>query len=218
VPAEAEHVGAFDAVVGCTAGHPVVAAHTARRRPALRLSELVERRSLARSEFCGDLLHAGGVEYEIAIGMRTGRGEAVVAGLGRSEREFSERDRDVLDIVRVRLEEAVRVTQARGRLARVLAAEPPTDTAVVLLERSGEIELSSVDAERWLAEHFGPADHPGLAAGARPSGSRYRHARRSSASATPGASPSGCCRATRTRCCSRSRSRASAPTRSIASD
>jgi hypothetical protein len=36
------------------------------------------------------------VEHEIAIGMRTGRGEAVVAGLGRTERGFSERDRDGL--------------------------------------------------------------------------------------------------------------------------
>jgi DNA-binding CsgD family transcriptional regulator len=161
VPVEAERPGAFDAVVGRAADHPVLAAHSARRLPAMRLSELVERRSLARSEFYGDLLHAGGIEYEIAIGMRTGRGEAVVAGLGRTEREFSERDRDVLDLVRTGLEDAVRLTQARGRLARALAAEPPPRTAVVLLERSGEIELSSVDAERWLAEHFGPAEHPG---------------------------------------------------------
>jgi hypothetical protein len=40
------------------------------------------------------------VEYGIAIGVRTGRADAVVAGLGRTEREFSERDRDVLDIMR----------------------------------------------------------------------------------------------------------------------
>jgi DNA-binding CsgD family transcriptional regulator len=31
----------------------------------------------------------------------------------------------------------------------------------VLLDRYGEIELSSLDAERWLAEHFGAAEHPG---------------------------------------------------------
>ena len=161
VPAEAEDPGAFDALVGCAADHPVLAAHAARRRPALRLSELVERRSLARSELYGDLLHGAGVEYEIAIGMRTGRGEAVVAGLGRSERQFSERDRDVLDIVCAGLEEALRATQARERLARALAAGPPPDTAVVLLNRFGEIQLSSIDAARWLAEHFGPAEHAG---------------------------------------------------------
>ena len=101
------------------------------------------------------------MEYEIAIGMRVGRGEAIVAGLGRTEREFSERDRDVLDIARPGLEEALRATQARGRFVRALADDPPPGTAVVLLDRDGEIELSSPDAGRWLAEHHGAAEHPG---------------------------------------------------------
>jgi DNA-binding CsgD family transcriptional regulator len=127
----------------------------------VRLSELVERGSFAHSELYGDLLHASGIEYEIAIGMRTGRGEAVVAGLGRTEREFSERDRDVLDIARVGLESALRATQARERLVRALAADPPPGTAVLLLDGYGEIELSGVVGERWLAEHFGAAEHPG---------------------------------------------------------
>jgi DNA-binding CsgD family transcriptional regulator len=161
VPAEAERPGAFEAVVGHAADHPLLAAHAARRRTALRLSELVQPGTLTHSALYGDLLHAAGVEYEIAIGMRSGRGEAVVAGLGRTEREFSERDRDVLDIAAPRIEVELRATQARGRLVRALAADPPPGTAVVLLNRDGEIELSSVDAERWLAEHFGPAEHPG---------------------------------------------------------
>jgi DNA-binding CsgD family transcriptional regulator len=93
--------------------------------------------------------------------MRPGSGEAVVAGLGRTEKEFSERDRDLLDVVRPGIEEALQATQARGRLVRALAANPPPGTAVVLLNRYGEIELSSVDAERWLSEHFGAAEHPG---------------------------------------------------------
>lgn len=161
VPAEAEPPGAFAAVVGDAAGHPLLAAHAARRRASLRLSEAVERRRLSHSELFGDLLHASGFEYGIAIGVRAGRREAVVAGLGRTEREFSERDRDVLDLVRPALEGALRATEARGRLARAVAANPPPGTAVVLLDRYGEIELSSLDAERWLAEHFGEAEHPG---------------------------------------------------------
>jgi DNA-binding CsgD family transcriptional regulator len=161
VPAEAEPPGAFDAIVGSAAGHPLLAAHATRRRTALRLSEAVEPRHLSHSELFGDLLHPSGFEYGIAIGMRTGHGEAVVAGLGRTERQFSERDRDVLDLVRPGLESSLRATEARERLARALAANPPPGSAVVLLDRYGEIELSSVEAERWLAEHFGAAEHPG---------------------------------------------------------
>jgi DNA-binding CsgD family transcriptional regulator len=63
--------------------------------------------------------------------------------------------------VRPGLEAALRAAAARVRLARALAGEPPPGTAVVLLDRYGEIELSSLDAERWLAEHFGAAEHPG---------------------------------------------------------
>jgi DNA-binding CsgD family transcriptional regulator len=161
VPAEAEPSGAFAAIVGDATRHPLLFAHAARRRSALRLSEAVDTRRLSHSELYGDLLHRSGVEYAIAIGVRTERREAVVAGLGRTERQFSERDRDILDLVRPALEDALRTAEARARLVRALAANPPPGTAVVLLDRNGEIEHSSHDADHWLAEHFGPAEHPG---------------------------------------------------------
>src|SRR5215213_6631500 len=50
VPAEAEPPGAFAAVVGDAPGHPLLAAHAARRRAALRLSDAVEPRRLFHSE------------------------------------------------------------------------------------------------------------------------------------------------------------------------
>jgi DNA-binding CsgD family transcriptional regulator len=160
VPAEAEPSGAFAAIVGDARGHPLLLAHAVRRRSALRLSEAIDPRRLSHSELYGDLLHRTGVEYAIAIGVRSERREAVVAGLGRTERQFSERDRDILDLVRPALEDALRTAEARVRLVRAFAANPPPGTAVVLLDRYGEIEQSSLDAERWLAEHFGPAEHP----------------------------------------------------------
>ena len=161
IPAEAEPAGAFASLVGGATGHPLLAAHAARRRSAVRLSEAVDPRRLTRSELYGDLLHRSGIEYGIAIGVRTERREAVVAGLGRTEREFSERDRDVLDLVRPALEDALRTAEARGRLIRALAEDPPPGTAVLLLDRYGEIEQSSFDAARWLAEHHGAPEHPG---------------------------------------------------------
>jgi hypothetical protein len=60
-------------------GHPLLAAHAACRRPALRLSDVIERSALARGELYGDLLHGAGTEYEIPIGARVGRVDAVVA-------------------------------------------------------------------------------------------------------------------------------------------
>jgi hypothetical protein len=49
---------------------------------------------LSRGELYGDPLPAAGVVYETAIGVRTGRDEAVVAGLEGTDRGFSERECD----------------------------------------------------------------------------------------------------------------------------
>jgi DNA-binding CsgD family transcriptional regulator len=195
VPSEAEPPGAFEAIVGDAVGHPLLLPYAVGRRPALRLSEAVEPRRLSHSELYGDLLRRSGVEYGIAIGVRAGGREVVVAGLGRTEREFSERDRDVLDLVRPGIEDALRAAGARERTVRALAAHPPFGTAVALLDRYGEIEYSSLDAARWLAEHFGAAEHPGwlprpvaewLALPARPALVSVRDGRRLTVHLLPG--------------------------------
>lgn len=54
---------------------------------------------------------------------------------------------------------ALRATQARKHLARALAGDLPPESAVVLLDREGEIALSSPDPARWLPEHFGAGEH-----------------------------------------------------------
>ena len=216
-PAEAEPPGAFDAVVETAADHPILAAHAARRRPAMRLSELAEARPLTHSELYGHLLHAAGVEYEIAIGMRTERGDAVVVALGRTEREFSERDRDVLDIACPVLEDALRTTQARGRLVPrsppTRGRAPPSCCSTATARSSSRAVTRTVGSPSTSTRPSIPAGSPDRS----PSGSHCRRARRSSASATGAASPSGCSPVIRTRSCSRSRSPGSAPTRSTAS-
>lgn len=137
-----------------------------REQALLSLARLVPSDLMTWDRVEGDatghrLLGVPGYAYGIAIGAPTGRGETVVARFGRTERTFSERDRDVLGLVRPALEDAVRAAEARGRLAGALTDDPPPATAVVLLDRDGEIELSSDDSDRWLAEHFGAGEHPG---------------------------------------------------------
>jgi DNA-binding CsgD family transcriptional regulator len=153
--------GAFAAMVGDVAAHPLLSAYATRRRASLRLSEAVAPRRLSCSELYGELLHRRASSTRSRSAFAPERRELLVAGLGRSERQFSERDRDVLDLVRPVLENALRDAQARERLDRALATSPPRGTAVVLLNGYGEIEHSSLDAERWLAEHFGAAEHSG---------------------------------------------------------
>jgi DNA-binding CsgD family transcriptional regulator len=160
VPAAAEPPGAFEEVAPTAARHPLLYPHAVRARSAVRLSEAVEPRLLRHTQLYGELLHRSGAEYGISISVRPRRGEVVVFALGRHERQFSERDRDVLDVARPAFEEALETADARERVVRALASGPPRGIAVVLLDAYGEIELSSPEADRWLAEHFGVAEHP----------------------------------------------------------
>jgi len=59
------------------------------------------------------------------------------------------------------LEHVVQIAEARARMLLALASNPPPGTAVVLLDDYGEIQHASHDADRWLAEHFGAAEHHG---------------------------------------------------------
>jgi DNA-binding CsgD family transcriptional regulator len=120
-----------------------------------------EARSREPSEAYGELLHPSRSAYDISIAVQPGPGEAVVFALARQERRFSERDRDVLDLAQPAIERALQAAEARQRLLLALTAHPPPGAAVVLLDAHGEIETSSPDAARWLAEHFGAAQHPG---------------------------------------------------------
>jgi ATP/maltotriose-dependent transcriptional regulator MalT len=160
-PAEAEPPHAFQDLAPTATRHPLLHAHAVRPRAAVRLSDAVEPRRLHRSELYGELLHQSGAEYGISIAVRPCRGEAVVFALGRHERQFSEHDRDVLNLAQPAVERALEMAEARQRMLAALASNPPPGAAVVLLDAHGEIEQSSPEAERWLAEHFGVAEHPG---------------------------------------------------------
>jgi DNA-binding CsgD family transcriptional regulator len=160
-PAGAEPRLAFQEVSSTASRHPLLHAHALNPRAAVRLSDAIEPRRLQRSELYGELLHRSGGEYGISIAVRPYPGETLVFALGRHEREFSERDRDVLDLARPGLEHTLRLAEARQRLLLALASDPPAGTGVVLLDDSGEIQYSSPDADRWLAEHFGAGEHPG---------------------------------------------------------
>lgn len=76
-----EASGAFEAVAGRAAGHPLLA-HAARRRRALPLSELVEPGALSHRELFGDLRHGSGVEYQIARLANRSRRDGLSRGSG----------------------------------------------------------------------------------------------------------------------------------------
>jgi DNA-binding CsgD family transcriptional regulator len=160
-PSEAEPRHAFDDLAPTARRHPLLHPHAVRPRPAVRLSDTSEPRQLHHTELYGELLHRSGAEYGISIAVRPEPGEALVFALGRHERDFSEHDRDMLNLAQPAIQRILQLAAARRRLVWALAADPPPGSAVVLLDHCGEIVQSSPRADRWLLEHFGPPQHPG---------------------------------------------------------
>ncbi len=113
-----------------------------------------------------ELVHRPGEDYVVSLGLPTPPDHAVLIGLARRERTFSERDRDLLELIAPAIERALQAAGARQRSVRALGADAPAGSAVLLLDAYGQIELSSLEAQRWLAEHFGAAEHPGWLPGA----------------------------------------------------
>jgi DNA-binding CsgD family transcriptional regulator len=161
MPGAAEPPGGFAQIAPAARTHPLLYPHAVRPRPAVKLSDVVEPRRLQRSELYADLLRPSGAQYGVSISVRPNRREAVVFALGRRDRDFSERDRDVLNVSQPVLEEALQGADARRRAARALDCDPSAATAAVALDEHGEIEQSGPRADRWLAEHFGAGEHPG---------------------------------------------------------
>jgi hypothetical protein len=109
----------------------------------------------------------------------------LVAVLGRSERRFSERDRDVLDLVRPVLEAALRDAQARERLARAChraaAADRRCAARPLRRDRAREPRRRALARRAlWAAERAGWLPDPSLR------GSLCPRVRRSSAYGTDG--------------------------------
>ena len=174
--------------------HPLLAAHAARRRPALRLSDVVARHPDPRRAVRRP-------SARLRRGVRDRDRHARRSRRGGRRRPGRTEPSSPSAIATCSTSPRARGGSARHAGARAtrppLADDPPSGTAVVLLDRDGEIERSS--ARRSLA---GRAPWRGGAPRwlPRPSrtGSRCRRARRWSASAKAGVSPSACSQAIRT--------------------
>ena len=76
---------------------------------ALRLSDCVDRRALKRLQLYDEFFHPFGVEYSISIRINLSSARAVDLGCTRAAKDFSERDRAVLDVLRPPLAHLLRL-------------------------------------------------------------------------------------------------------------
>lgn len=159
--------GAVDVFVRHGRQNPLVERYERTRdgRPYM-WSDLITRRDLHRTDLYRDAYAAMSVEYQLAFCLPAPPELIIAFALNRSRRDFSERDRSVLNMIRAPMIQALRRAERYAALnARLVALERGLEqrgAGVVLLEQGagGErfIGFASAEAERSLGLGEGGSD------------------------------------------------------------
>jgi DNA-binding CsgD family transcriptional regulator len=143
--------------------HPLAARVRAGDRSAHAISDFLSERAYHRLELYNDVFRGLGVEDQMAIGLP---GDAVIGiAFNRSRRTFTERDRDVLDVLRPHLAEAYGRVRERALAAALMAAMDASleerGAAVLLLDACGRVAGGSACARELLAAYAGRSPRDG---------------------------------------------------------
>jgi DNA-binding CsgD family transcriptional regulator len=143
-----------------SAEHPVCRHHNTGDFRALKLSDFVTIAELHQSHLYDVWFRPWGVEHELNVAIPSPPWHTKTflfdRGVGR---DFTERDRHVLDALQPHLANLWHAARTRRRLAAAMAAleqaSEEDSRGVVLLSQSGEIEFASVSARRLFNAYFG---------------------------------------------------------------
>jgi DNA-binding CsgD family transcriptional regulator len=121
---------------------------------ALRFSDIGAAAELRRLPLFGELYRPLGIDHQIAFVLPSTPELTIAVVLSRGRRDFSDRDRDLLELTRPHLIQAYRAAELRERLAAILAGLSTgleaDDTAIVLLDGRGAVRFASAAARRLI--------------------------------------------------------------------
>ena len=155
---------------------------------AYKISDFLSSEELHATPLWREALAPLGVEYQMAFALPSQPSVIIGITLNDGERDFSERDRELLNLARPQLAQAYRnaqiQTEARIRLAALDRGLEATGQAAIMLRTDGRIRAASPQAEEMLAAAFGrqtpgrgklPADLEGWVATRRAASPAERH-------------------------------------------
>lgn len=122
---------------------------------ALKISDFLSRAELRRREIYWEYLHFWGVEYELIVGLDAPLSHTKVFLFDRTgRRDFTERDRAVLDLLRPHLARIYETAKVRRTAREALALLERTHAALVVLEGADRVAYATPEAQRLLATYF----------------------------------------------------------------
>lgn len=137
--------------------HPVAGPRSRGDLRTRRLSEMISVRDFHRLELYQEAYRQIGVEDQIVLGLP---GEALVAlVLSRSRRTFTDRDREVMEVVRLHLARAYQEVRERERLAQLVSGLETgleeRGMALVQIERGGRTAHAGDHAIELIGAYLG---------------------------------------------------------------
>jgi len=122
---------------------------------AAKTSDFFTRRRLHRTRMYDLMLKPCGFEDSLSLRLRiVSASTPMELTFDRSGRDFSARDRAVLDVLNPHLVQLYRAYEARQHLGNALALHESTQSAVVLLEADDRVAFASTAARELLDRYF----------------------------------------------------------------
>jgi DNA-binding CsgD family transcriptional regulator len=128
---------------------------------AVKITDFLTRSEFRRLGLYNDIFRRVGLDQWMTIVLPHGSNAATAVSLGRSGKDFSERDRLALNLLRPHLLQAhdntAALTQVQQESIRMKQTMEKLDRSVIVLGKGGRLQWCTERAERWIAEYFGPA-------------------------------------------------------------
>ena len=140
--------------------HPLIT-HNQKTRDvrALKLSDFLTQRQFHRLALYNEFFRPLSAEHQMAFGLPSPPSLTIGIALNRTKRDFSERERLLLNVLSPHLIQAYRnaeaVTQLRNELALVKQTLEKLDQGIVVLTRDGKVALANARAIQWITNYFG---------------------------------------------------------------
>ena len=138
--------------------HPVCSYHARTLNfTALKLSDFLSRRQLDRNEYYLALMRPWSTQHQLVVGLPAPLRHTKVFLLSSQRRDFDERDRAVLEVLRPHFPALYSAAAAR-RVATAVATGGDVAGELVVLSSSGTIDFET-DAARELLTRYFPEGH-----------------------------------------------------------
>lgn len=140
--------------------HPLIDRYQLTRDgQAVKISDLLTRQQFHGLALYNDFHRRVGIEDQMMVFLPSPAPSLIGISLSRSQPNFSERDRLLLNLLQPHLTQAYHnaeaVTQMQQALARLGQAAEESGLGVILLNREGQIRLMTGQARRCVANYFG---------------------------------------------------------------